>query len=118
MTDKDIVKDLVKEVLLENPDLQRQQRIAEQRADLECFMKERSAPGREPTASAVDATNAPVRYEETVLPIQRLDFFTDPGQSAAPPASSSAPAFVYLDAMVCDDMDMDVVVRLMIAPPA
>lgn len=77
MSDQDVIEQAVRDVLRkEGPELQRQKRIADQRAELDQYAKEQSAPA-ERRESSVDATNGPVRYEDVVIPTQ-VQFFNDP----------------------------------------
>lgn len=78
MIEEDI-KQAVEKVLA-SPELARQQQIAKDRAALAKYRERISAPTERRT-SAVDANDAPVKYEDTVIPLQTA-FFSDPTPNA------------------------------------
>lgn len=97
MTDEDTIKQLVREVLQEGGgDLQRRDQIAGAKAALEQFMRDQSAPRVDRTPSAVDYTNAPVKYDDVALPMEPFSLDTSPPATA--PFGTAGDMIAYPDA--------------------
>lgn len=114
MTPEDEIKKIVRDVIAQDrPEMARRKRIADDKARFDAYV---AAPPSPRPQSAVDATNAPVHFEETVLPMQTFSLDADaPGSNAA---GNGAPPleFATMEIAVCDDDDMDQVVTIYIQP--
>lgn len=118
MTPDDAIKKLIADEL-EKRGIQdaNAERISSDRADHERFAREQSAPRVYPP-SAVDSRDAPVHYEETVLPMREIPF-TQPDST---PAAAVPPLPVDLDGgewttvMYCDSDGGDVLRQVLSRP--
>lgn len=95
MTDENTVKQWVREVLREDGAdlLQRRDRIADAKDSLMQFMRDQSAPRVDRTPSAVDYTNAPVKYDDVALPMETFSLDTSPAPIA--PFGTSGDTIAY-----------------------
>lgn len=88
MTPEDQIKQLVRDVLNEDgPEIARRKAVETRRADFQRFL-EKLSPPVESSASVVDISNGPVRFEETILPVQHV-FFNDPAPNPVPAVPTS-----------------------------
>lgn len=117
MTEEDQIKKLLNDELDKRGIADaRRQSIAADKASFESYVKDISAP-REQSPSAVDARNAPVHYEETILPMEVIPL--DQPSVVTPPIAPSPVDLgggEWTTVMYCDS-DGDDVLRQVLSRP-
>lgn len=118
MTPEDQIKKLLADELdKRGVEDMRVRRIADDRAAFDDFRRRQREP-RETRESAVDATCAPVHYDETVLPMETFSFSepADGGSSPAPPLPVDLDGGTWTTVMYCDGDGGDVLRQVLSRP--